>query len=120
MFDAIKRLLNRMFGDSGEQYGILATRLDNGKKSAPATVAVVSSAGGTSLVAANGNRSAAIIQNLHATTKLYLGRDSTVTTGNGILVSPAGGIFIDQFSTDAWFGIQESGTGDARVIEVTR
>lgn len=99
-------------------FGTLAQRGDGGKKSAPATVAVSSSIP-TLLIAANGNRASAVIQNLHATTTLYIGNSNTLTAANGIALAPSQG-WEDSASTDAWYGLQASGTGDARVFEVTR
>ena len=85
-----------------------------GTKNAPVQVTVTTAA--TQILAANPNRAGAIIANTGAST-LFIGRDNTVTTGNGIPVA-AGGSIEDNQSGDAWFGIVASGTADVRALEV--
>lgn len=85
-------------------------------KSAPVAVAPTASA--ASAVAANNARRSLIIQNVSTSAIIYLGKDATVTAANGIKLNP-GDSFEDTLSTDAWFAITNSGTGDLRYIEVT-
>jgi hypothetical protein len=113
----MRRFFNRLFTAPKQAYGVLALPGQGGKKSAPAAVAVLS-ASASLLLAANGARTTARIQNNHATTILYIGGDSTVSSANGIALA-AGAAWEDRDSTDAWYGRQASGTGDARVYEVT-
>lgn len=69
-----------------------------------------------SVLAANTSRKSCIIQNV-GTVDVYLGKDNTVTTTNGLLLA-AGQWITDETSTDAWWGITASGTADLRVCEV--
>lgn len=84
-------------------------------KSAPTAVAPTTSA--TLLLAANTARGVCLISNAHASATVYLGRDNTVTSSNGVPL-PAGETLTDGLSTDAWWGIMASGTGDVRVLEI--
>lgn len=68
------------------------------------------------VVAANAARLSVTIQNV-GTVPVYLGKDNTVTTTNGLYL-PAGGVLTDTASRDAWWGITASGTADLRVCEV--
>lgn len=69
-----------------------------------------------SIVAANTARRAVTIHNAGAVT-VYLGKDNTVSTSNGFPLG-VGSSMSDDVSTDAWWAITASGTGDLRVIEV--
>jgi len=70
-----------------------------------------------SVLAANANRKSATILNAHATLTVYLGASGAVTTANGLPLA-AGASLADAVSTDAWFAIMASGTGDLRIVEV--
>lgn len=83
-------------------------------KSAPTAVSVTTSA--ISVLAENKRRGVALIQNVDAAIDIYLGRDNTVTSSNGIRLA-AGQTLTDTFSTDAWFAIAASGTVSVRVLE---
>lgn len=67
------------------------------------------------LLAANPARIVAAFYNNGAVT-VYLG-DSGVTSADDWPLPP-GGVFVDNTSTDAWYGRTASGTGDIRFIEV--
>ena len=67
-------------------------------------------------LAANSSRITAVIQNV-GTVDVYIGKDNTVTTTNGLLLA-AGASLTDDSSTDAWWGITASGTADLRILEV--
>lgn len=69
-----------------------------------------------SVLAANTSRKSCTIQNV-GTVDVYLGKDNTVTTTNGLKLA-AGDTLTDDVSTDAWWGITASGTADLRVLEV--
>lgn len=69
-----------------------------------------------SLVAANASRKSVTIHNA-GTVTVYLGKDNTVTTTNGLPLAP-NATLSDESSTDAWWGITGSGTGDLRICEV--
>lgn len=70
-----------------------------------------------SVLGANATRKVASLYNA-GTQTVYLGKDNTVTTSNGFPLVP-GGNMVDDASTDAWWAITASGTGDLRIIEVT-
>ena|ERR1700722_18669330 len=67
-------------------------------------------------LAANASRKKAIIYN-NGSVVVYLGKDGTVTSSNGLPLL-AGASLEDDASTDAWYAITVSGTGDLRVLEV--
>lgn len=69
-----------------------------------------------SILAANASRKTALIVNAGSVT-VYLGKDNTVTTSNGIPLA-VGAAIEDDRSTDAWYGITASSTGDLRILEV--
>lgn len=69
-----------------------------------------------SVLAANTGRKVAVIYNNSGAT-VYLGKDNTVTTTNGLPL-PDGASLVDDHSTDAWWAIMASGTGDLRIYEV--
>ena len=100
--------------DNGDSSFALAVQGTKGSKSAPTAVSVASTA--TSILAANTSRKAAFIAN-NGTQTVYLGRDNTVTTANGLPLA-AGQTWPDDTSTDAWYGIVASGTCDVRFLEV--
>lgn len=75
---------------------------------APTTSAAV-------VLSANALRTSCLIQNV-GTVDVYLGKDNTVTTTNGIKLA-AGASLADDASVDAWWGITASGTADLRVLE---
>jgi hypothetical protein len=67
-------------------------------------------------LAANADRERALIYNNGSQT-VYLGKDATVTTANGLpLVS--GASLEDDRTADAWWAIVASGTGDLRIVEI--
>lgn len=69
-----------------------------------------------SVLAANPARIAALFYNNGAVT-IYLGSTSGVTSSNGMPLLP-GADLADNSSSDAWWAITGSGTGDLRIIEV--
>lgn len=69
----------------------------------------------SSVLAANTSRKSALIQNVGSVT-VFLGA-SGVTTSTGLQLDP-GASLEDNTSTDAWYGITASGTGDLRICEV--
>jgi hypothetical protein len=68
------------------------------------------------ILAANSSRIQAMICN-NGTMTVYLGKDNTVTTSNGIPLG-VGASLVDDATTDAWWGIVSTGTGDLRVLEI--
>lgn len=80
-------------------------------------VAVTPGTTATLIVDANSARSSLFLQNFHATVRVYIGKDSSVTpaTATGYL-DPADTLEDD--TTDDWWGITSSGTGDLRGHEV--
>lgn len=73
--------------------------------------------GSTAALAANPARKRAIFYN--AGTNVIFLKSGAAANLTSIPLLPAVGIpFIDDFSTDAWFGITALGGGDLRVIEV--
>lgn len=89
------------------------TRLPKGSKTfadpAPTTSA-------SSIVAANASRKSVTIHNA-GTVTVYLGLNGSVTSSNGLPLG-AGATLSDDASTDAWYAITASGTGDLRIVEV--
>jgi hypothetical protein len=67
------------------------------------------------LLAANADRVAAIFYN-HGSVTVYLGLSGVDADDFPLGV---GASFVDNVSTDAWYGLAASGTGDIRIIEVT-
>lgn len=67
-------------------------------------------------LAANASRIEALIRNAGSVV-VYLGKDNTVTTANGVPLNP-GDALTDDRSTDAWWAITAGGTGDLRISEV--
>lgn len=94
--------------------GSIGVREVRGSKTVGA-VSVSDSA--TEVVAANADRKLVIIQNLGPAT-VYLGEDSSVTSSSGLELVK-GGVLTDEHSTDAWYGITDSGTADLRVMVVS-
>lgn len=70
----------------------------------------------TQILAANSSRLQALIANNGSAT-MYLGKDNTVTSSNGIPIT-SGQYLIDDVTTDAWWGITASSTADTRTVEV--
>lgn len=68
------------------------------------------------MVAANASRKSVSIYNAGSQI-VYLGKTSGVTTTNGWPLVPSASL-ADDISTDAWYAITASGTGDLRIIEV--
>lgn len=68
------------------------------------------------IVAANVSRLSVTIQNV-GSVDVYLGKNSSVTASNGLLLSVDGEL-TDTTSTDAWWAIASSGTADLRICEV--
>ena len=87
----------------------------NGRKSfsaaAPTTQAVI-------LAAGSSKRIALTLRNAGSVT-VYLGKDATVTSASGYPLK-VDEVMTDDNSSDAWWGITASGTGDIRMMEVTR
>jgi hypothetical protein len=77
------------------------------------------------LAIGNGDRVGLVIMNLSANT-LYIGLSPTVSTTNGILLSPNGGVFgvsvRDDFTLPSrqWYGISVGGSAQCYVLEVVR
>lgn len=96
-------------------YGLAvdAKRLPKGSKTfsdpAPTTSA-------SSIVSASASRIAVSIYNNGSQT-VYLGKDNTVSSTNGMPLV-AGGSMSDDVSSDAWWAVTASGTGDLRIIVV--
>ena len=96
----------------------------------PKAVSVGTSA--TELIAQNEARTKIHIQNLHGSTKLYLGQDNTVTISNGFEVAAASATpassYVEErtvensdfFYWGAIWGIVASSTVDVRVWEKER
>lgn len=72
--------------------------------------------GAASIVGANANRVSVTIHNA-GTVTVYLGKDNTVSTSNGLPLPP-NATLSDEVTTDAWWAIVAAGTGDLRIIEV--
>lgn len=69
------------------------------------------------LLAANANRLTGIIVNTHASARMWLGGDNTVNVNQGIPLEP-GDMYVDGDSTDAWWGVLDSGSDTPTVMEV--
>lgn len=67
------------------------------------------------LVDANSARSKIFIQNA-GTVRVYLGKDNAVSTASDIFLDPTDAL--DDDTTDDWWGITASGTGDLRIVEI--
>lgn len=67
------------------------------------------------LVDANSARSKIFIQNA-GSVRVYLDRDNTVSTASSIYLDA--GDTLDDDTTDDWWGITASGTGDLRIVEI--
>jgi hypothetical protein len=93
--------------------GSLQVRERRGSKTFTTAAPTTSAA---SVLAANSSRVVAIVQNV-GSVDVYVGKDGTVTTSNGLLLS-AGSTLVDDASTDAWYGITGSGTAALRIVEV--
>lgn len=76
---------------------------------------VVLSTAPSQIVAANANRRVVMLYNI-GDSDAYLGKDSSVSILSFFF--PAGSAIQDDSSTDAWWGITETGSADIRVIEV--
>ena len=82
------------------------------------TCAVTSTAGqGMLVLAANASRKSALIVN-NGTQTVYLDVANTVSTTASIPLL-TGASLTDSTSTDAWYGLAASTTGDLRVVEVS-
>lgn len=92
-----------------------AAMTELGTKGVPTAIAVGTVA--VPLVAA-ATRMGVVLQNV-GTQAVYLGKDSTVTTGAGLLLAAGGGFLQDTLSADAWWGIAAAAGGDVRVTVVT-
>jgi hypothetical protein len=68
-------------------------------------------------LAANANRLRALIENNGVQT-VYLGKDNTITTATGLPLA-SGASAEDDATTDAWYAITATGTGDLRIVEVS-
>jgi hypothetical protein len=114
------KVIATVLHDNGDgtysRQGVTVERLAKGTRTR-GRVAPGSSAPGTLLLAANANRISALLTNF-GTVRVYLGNDNTVTAATaGTYVEP-GGVLADGDSSDAWYGIAASGTGDIGVVEV--
>jgi hypothetical protein len=89
-----------------------------GTASAPAAVNATATAG--QLLGANANRKTAMLQNRDSANHVYIGKDNTVTAANGIDLPPGGGMFVDDRTTGAWYGICSSGqTASVAILEIS-
>lgn len=100
-------LVDRSNGSAGENLGYCGSKTFSDP--APSAAAALQ-------LAANASRKCAVIYN-NGTQTVYLGKDSSVTTSNGMPLL-AGATLVDDHSVDAWWGITASGTGDLRIYEV--
>lgn len=89
--------------------------------SAPSSVTVDTTAGGTVIIAGNTHRMAIIISNVSTTVTVFIGQDSTLTAANGVPIFPETdrvfdrgfGLFLGEIR-----GITSSGSADVRVWEI--
>lgn len=86
-------------------------------KASKAFTAAAPTTSPTLVLAANLGRWSATISNNGSVT-VYLGKDNTVSTATGFALDP-GMAVEDEESTDAWWGITASGTGDLRIEEAS-
>lgn len=100
-------LLDYSNGTAAENIGSHGTKTFSAP--APTTSAAV-------LLAAAATRKCAVIHNAGAVT-VYLGKDSGLTTANGLPLA-GGATLVDDCSVDAWWARTASGTGDLRIYEV--
>jgi hypothetical protein len=89
---------------------------DNEKKGRKTFAATSVGSTATKIVSGNAKRITLTLRNV-GSADVYLGRDATVTTANGLLLKPAETL-TDENSTDAWFGIVTSTPSDVRSMEV--
>lgn len=94
---------------------VMTVEQRKGTKSAPAAKAPTTAA--LLLLASNASRISALLSNAGSVT-VYLGRGNSVAATTGIPLAP-GASLTDTDSTDDWWGITASGTGDIRVLEVS-
>lgn len=85
-----------------------------GRKGARAEGRVQPDTSATLIVAANTGRATLVMTNVSANT-VYLGKSDVDTTKYPLA---QGEHFTDNSSTEAWYGITATGTGDIRYIEV--
>lgn len=85
------------------------------------TVLSASAPTGTAAIvkAANTARIALLVYNAHASVDCFIGPDATVTTATGIPVPHTTGVFVDDYSSGAWYGITSGSATDLRVIEIS-
>ena len=89
--------------------------------SAPTSVTVDATAGGTVIVAGNTHRQQLIIANVDTSTTLFIGQDNTLTAANGVPIFPETdrvfdrgfGLFLGEIR-----GITSAGSVDVRVWEI--
>lgn len=101
-------------GTALNKYSYQVGALPKGSKSAPAAVAVATTA--TLILAANASRKSAILTN-NGAAAVWMGPTSGIAVGNGVVLLP-GDRLIDGDSTDAWYGIAVSGTVSVAVMEI--
>lgn len=70
----------------------------------------------TLIIAANKSRKRLLIAN-NGSVAIFLGHTTGVTAANGFPL-PAGQVFEDTHSSDAWYGITASSTADTRYDEI--
>jgi hypothetical protein len=96
--------------------GTLHVTIDGTVKGTSVFTTAAPTTSATLVLAANTSRKTATIYNNGSVT-VYLGKDATVTTANGLPL-PVGATLEDDSTTSAWYGITASGTGDLRIVEV--
>jgi len=87
------------------------------RKGTPAITAAAPTTSATLLIAANAARIVLEIFNNSAAV-LFVSPSAGVTIANGIPI-PAAGVYKDEASTGAWYGVMASITGDARMNEIS-
>ncbi|MGV0974512.1 MAG: hypothetical protein ACOYBO_01135 [Azonexus sp.] len=89
---------------------------DNEQKGRKTFGAVSVAATATKILSGNAKRITLTLRNV-GSADVYLGKDATVTTANGLLLKPTETL-TDDNSTDAWWGIVASTASDIRLMEV--
>ena len=98
LISLVKRLLNRYFS----------------KSTSAAPIQITCDTSADQLIALNTSRRTVMIRNIGSVDS-YLGQ-AAVTTSTGFLLRP-GETFIDEWTTQAWFGVTASGTATFSILE---
>lgn len=83
-----------------------------------AVTADTSTAGGEIVVAGRSAREALFIQNRSTTDSVYIGPKTTVTTSNGIEVTPGNWISLGDFSGEVYVVVASGKSCDVRYMEL--